>query len=196
MSNFKRAYERTMGHEGGYAFNPKDTGGETYKGVSRKNWPQWGGWKYVDGAKNQMTSMPAYGTSAYKEWAKHLNKCLDGINVLQNLVESFYRDNFWKRLGEINDQRIAEECFDKAVNCGVVAYKWLQRASGVGDDGQIGPVSIARINSLDPVQLLADFNTLAERYYNRIIENDPSQSVFRKSWLSRLKGYDDTPFVA
>lgn len=196
MSDFTKAFSRTMGHEGGYANNPADTGGETYKGISRKNWPQWPGWKYVDGAKAQMINMPAHGTGAYKEWVRYLNKNLALANPLQSLVEAFYKENFWKRLGDITDQRLAEECFDKAVNCGVVAYKWLQRAAGVSDDGQIGSITIARVNERDPVQLLAEFNAQAERYYSRIIENNPSQEVFRHSWMARLKNYDESPFEA
>lgn len=196
MSDFNQAYVRTMGNEGGYANNPKDRGGETYKGISRKNWPTWAGWRYVDGCKGQLVNMPTYGTSAYFEWARHLNKCLEDINALQAMVANFYRDNFWKRLGEITDQRIAEECFDKAVNCGAVAYKWLQRAAGVADDGVIGPLTISTINALEPASLLKDFNTLAERHYNNIIASDPSQGAFKKSWFSRLHNYDGTPFEA
>lgn len=196
MADFQRAFQRTMGNEGGYSNNPKDRGGETYKGISRVYWPQWGGWRYVDGCKDKIVKQPAYGSAEYFNWVKHLNACLASISALQVMVSDFYKDNFWKRLGEINDQRIAEECFDKAVNCGVVSYKWLQRAAGCGDDGVIGSLSISTINACEPVQLLKDFNTLVERYYNRIIENDPSQGAFKKSWFSRLHNYDETPFVA
>lgn len=195
MSDFHKAYLRTMGHEGGYANNPNDTGLETYKGISRKHWPSWGGWRYIDGAKGQMVAMPKHGTSSYKEWAKYLNATLAQVNALQALVEAFYADNFWKRLGDVTDQRIAEECFDKAVNCGVVAYKWLQRAAGVADDGVIGAVSIQRINEHDPVELLNSFNTFAARHYNRIIEGNPSQEVFRKGWMARIRNYDGSPFA-
>ena len=43
MANFDEAFALTMKSEGGYANNPNDTGGETYKGVSRKNHPKWNG---------------------------------------------------------------------------------------------------------------------------------------------------------
>lgn len=196
MADFLKAFARTIGHEGGYACNPKDTGGETYKGVSRKNWPKWAGWRTVDTVKAGMVAPPQYGTSAYSAWVHHLNSLLAVSPNLQALVQAFYQHNFWKLLGEINDQRIAEEVFDKSVNCGDIACRWLQRAAGVGADGIIGSLTISTVNALDPVRLLADFNTQARQYYEGIIEHNPSQSVFRKSWFARLKTYDNAPFVA
>lgn len=195
MAIFKQAFEKTLQHEGGYAHNPRDTGGETYKGISRKNHPEWGGWRYVDGVKENMTTMHAYGTSAYREWIKHLNKNLAAINTLQALVEAFYLDNFWKRLSDIDDQRIAETIFDLDVNSGSMGSKLMQRAAGVVDDGAIGPKSIEAINALDPVQLLIAFNSRAKDFYDGIIERDPSQEQFRHSWYSRLKTYDNKPFI-
>jgi len=204
MSDFKKAFIRTMGHEGGASFNPDDRGNvvvngvvtiPTYKGIAPKSWPKWGGWKYIDGVKAQMVNMPAYGTSAYREWVKHLNKSLAGINSLQALVEAFYLDNFWKRLGDIEDQRIAETIFDMDVNSGSMGSKLMQRAAGVDDDGNIGPKSIEAINALDPVQLLIAFNTRAKEFYDGIIERNPSQEQFRRSWYSRLETYDNKPFV-
>lgn len=196
MSDFLKAYNRTMGHEGRYAHNPKDTGGETYCGISRNNWPKWAGWRVIDSIKANMVNMPTYGTSAYDAWVHHFNGMAAISPNLQNLVQAFYKDNFWKRLGEINDQRIAEEVFDKTVNCGNVASFWLQRAASVGADGVIGPLTISTVNSLNPTSLLHDFNEQAKHYYEGIIERDPSQSVFRKSWFSRLKTYDNAPYVA
>ena len=48
MADFNQAFDITMGHEGGYANNKLDTGGETYRGVSRNNWPDWEGWRLID----------------------------------------------------------------------------------------------------------------------------------------------------
>lgn len=196
MSDFLKAYNRTMGHEGCYANNPRDKGGETYKGISRKNWPKWGGWRVIDSVKAGMVSPSPYGTTAYNAWVHHLNSSLAISPNLQALVQAFYKEYFWKRLGDINDQRVAEEVFDKSVNCGNVASFWLQRAASVSADGVIGSLTISTVNSLDPVALLHDFNEQAKHYYEGIIEHDPSQSVFRKSWFSRLKNYDETHFVA
>ena len=196
MSDFIRAFNRTMRNEGLYTWNSRDTGGETYRGISRRNWSKWAGWRIIDTVKSETVAMPQYGSSAYDGWVHHLNASLAVLPNLQLLVQAFYRDNFWKRLGEINDQRIAEETFDKTVNCGNVASFWLQRAADVGADGQIGSGTIGAVNGLEPVAILTGFNEQAQHYYEGIIKHDPTQSVFRKSWFSRLKNYDDTPFVA
>jgi lysozyme family protein len=37
--NFDLAFERLMGHEGRYSFNPKDAGGETQWGISKRSYP-------------------------------------------------------------------------------------------------------------------------------------------------------------
>lgn len=37
--NFDMAFDRLMGHEGGYVNNPKDPGGETKWGISRRSYP-------------------------------------------------------------------------------------------------------------------------------------------------------------
>lgn len=40
MSRFDDAFERTVGHEGGYVNDPRDPGGETIYGISRRSHPQ------------------------------------------------------------------------------------------------------------------------------------------------------------
>lgn len=37
--NFDQAFEKLIGHEGGYADNPKDPGGETKYGISKRSYP-------------------------------------------------------------------------------------------------------------------------------------------------------------
>jgi len=196
MSNFERAYSRTMGNEGGYANNPLDRGGETYKGISRNKCPKWAGWRTVDTVKASLVNPSPYGTGAYREWVKHFNSLLATIASLQASVQTFYQQNFWNRLGEITDQRVAEEVFDKAVNCGGVAYRWLQRAVSVTDDGVIGQKTLTAVNATDPRLVLSAFNKQARHYYDGIIEHDPTQAVFRKSWYARLRTYEDAPAVA
>ncbi|MBC7912857.1 MAG: hypothetical protein H7Y07_01930, partial [Pyrinomonadaceae bacterium] len=51
MANFDLAYKITMHNEGGYANDPQDNGGETWKGVARNFCPKWAGWVIVDRIK-------------------------------------------------------------------------------------------------------------------------------------------------
>lgn len=53
MADFDKAYFRTCKFEGGYANDKNDSGGETYKGISRVHNPKWGGWKIIDSYKKK-----------------------------------------------------------------------------------------------------------------------------------------------
>lgn len=116
MAQFNPAFQITMGNEGGYANNPNDRGGETYKGVAKNFWPNWSGWPIVDGII--ATKPPS------------INQALNNNAQLQTLVLSFYKANFWdtESLDNINDQQVANQLFDTAVNMGTgIASKFLQQ---------------------------------------------------------------------
>lgn len=38
-ADFTKAFDRLMGHEGGYVFHPRDPGGETKWGISKRTYP-------------------------------------------------------------------------------------------------------------------------------------------------------------
>jgi lysozyme family protein len=184
MADFKTAYKITMAHEGGYANNPADTGGETWKGIARKKHPDWPGWTIIDKAKNG--NFPAN---------------LHSVSGLQDMVESFYKVKFWDylKLDQVNNQKIANELFDTSVNMGQgIAALFLQRSLNVSNrngkeyadlqvDGSIGPVTINTLNSHPrQEQVLKVLNTLQGARYISICEANPSQEIFMTSWLSRV----------
>lgn len=171
MALFEPAFLETMKREGGYANDPDDHGGETYRGVSRKNWPGWAGWALVDKLKAR----------------KDFPACLARNTDLQLLVKNFYQRNFWTPvMVAIADQSLANWLFDKAVNCGTSrAYKLLQAALHVDQDGVIGPQSRAAVNAADPVALLAACRDAAKSYYTNLALHDPTQSKFLHGWLAR-----------
>jgi lysozyme family protein len=194
MSNFQAAHKSAMMHEGGVNFNPADRGNvvvkgvvtiPTYKGIAPAFWPKWGGWKYLTGAMYQLIKMPNYGTAEYSTWVKHLNGKLEDINYLQQLVMQFYEVNFWKRLGEIDNQELATWVYDKDVNTGDNGSRWLQEAAGVTIDGRIGPVTLAAVNKVDAFVLLERIKTLAVDHYLHEAQK-PGQNVFWRSWISRV----------
>jgi hypothetical protein len=53
-------------------------------------------------------------------------------------------------------------------------------------DGVLGPISIAQINALDPVKLLAEFKALAEQRYQQIAANNAQLAGDLTGWLARL----------
>ena len=126
MQDFLKIHTATMGNEGGYANNPDDAGGETYKGIARKMHPIWPGWRIIDDIKSLSIVQPRYGTPEYCSWDKFLNSNLAALNGLQADVVSFYKANFWdaNRLGEITTEAVAAWIYDtwsmpgRAGSCG------------------------------------------------------------------------------
>ncbi len=117
MNHFKAAFSRTMKNEGGYTFNSKDRGGETYMGISRRYWPGWPGWHLLDKHRGN----PDLNADDFRR---------SGID---DLVEAFYLLNFWTRFQGEKLAAIAPdvsyEVFDSAVNMGVMtAVEFLQTA--------------------------------------------------------------------
>jgi lysozyme family protein len=187
MAEFQPAYTKTNATEGGYANNPADAGGETYKGIARKMHPKWPGWKYIDGVKALATAQPPYGTGSYYNWAKYLNGKLAALPQLQSAVSSFYKTDFWdaNRLGEIANQDVSEWVYDHVVNAGARGMMWIQLAASVKPDGELGRVSIAAINAADPVELLNRAEDIAGAYRLDRAAAKPSQIQFLTSWLDR-----------
>lgn len=82
--------------------------------------------------------------------------------------------------------------FDGAVNHGVGrASKFLQKAVGVVEDGDIGPVTISALSKkcktlngeLELCQQVAEYRKV---FYNSIVQNKPSQTKFLNGWLTRI----------
>ncbi len=172
MADFEPALELTLQHEGGFFHNPV-TGEVVNRGVTLKFVRDCG-----------------YCTTADEAFIRALT--LDQ-------TRDIYRKYFWDRynIGAINDQDLANKVFDLTVNMGPGggshegALTLLQEA--VNDsgghltvDGKIGPQSIAQINSLDPVQLLAAYRERAKERYQQIAAANTDLSGNLNGWLTRL----------
>lgn len=177
-ARFRRAFDRLDQLEGGWANNPNDRGGETYRGVSRKWFPAWPGWARVDAAKAR-PNFPA-------------NLAADP--ALAELVRDFYLDEWWSRLraNQLTDERVALSLFFFAVNAGrepaVAALQVALNGLGrpVSADGRIGPATLAAANAVAGDRLLAAFEAQARRHYRTLAAKDPSQAAHLNGWFSRL----------
>lgn len=191
VADFRKAFLKTGGNEGGSQHNPGDKGNlpdlGTYKGVAPRSNPNWRGWAIIKAEMNGLTPQPEYGTPAYRGWVKELDRRLDNNAALQRYVIDFFKSGYWDkyRLDEVTDQSVAEKLYDRIVNAGGNGVKIMQRCVGVEDDGVVGPDTLHHINSMDPTVLLQRFKEESEKYYTRIVENNPSQNIFLASWLSR-----------
>lgn len=119
---FDEAFDRLIGHEGGYSNHPSDPGAETMWGVTARV-------ARANGYNGDMRALP-------REKAKqiYLAKYWEPVRGYE-LPESLRFD-----------------VFDAAVNSGVgQAIEWLQEAVGAKVDGAIGPVTLAAARNADPM---------------------------------------------
>jgi lysozyme family protein len=191
MANFQPAFNITMGNEGGYANNPHDSGGETWRGIARNYWPKWPGWPIVDRVK---AANPA-----------NFSQALFANSQLNVMVMQFYQQNFWNPVGlpGINCQQTANQLFDIAVNMGTaLASKILQQAVNtvapgtLTVDGLIGPLTVKAANNQPDEALYNAICALRKQHYESIIAANPSQAVFEHSWFSRITPWNSAEATA
>ena len=134
--NFDTAFDRLIGHEGGYVDHPDDPGGQTNWGVTIAV-------ARASGYAGPMRDMPR-GTA-------------------KAIYRTQYWE---KVRADSMPFAVAFQVFDAAVNHGTrQAAKFLQRAAGVADDGAIGPQTLAAVQDREPAALLFLFNAEREQFY-------------------------------
>ena len=135
--DFERAFERLIGHEGGFQQDTKDrgnwTGGQVGKGVCK-------------GTK--------YGISA----AAYPGEDIEHLTIER--ARLLYRRDYWGPAGcDAVPDGLKFDLFDMCVNSGRVnAVKTLQRAVGETADGILGPLTLQAVQSMHPDLLTARFN--------------------------------------
>ncbi|AMM22980.1 glycoside hydrolase family 108 protein [Variovorax sp. PAMC 28711] len=126
--DFNEAFDRLLGHEGGFVDNPKDPGGQTNWGVTIAV-------ARAAGYAGSMRDLPRDTAKAI-----YRKQYWDAVQADQ-LPEA-----------------VRFEVFDAAVNSGVgQAVKWLQRAVGTTADGVIGAQTIGAARAAGPM-IAAHFN--------------------------------------
>jgi len=173
MANYKEAIGLILKNEGGYVFDPQDSGGETFKGVSRNNFPNWEGWGIIDSLKKSV-GFP---------------KCLLDREDLTILVNDFYKTQFWDKVwgDKINDQEIANSIFDFGVNAGAgTSIKLAQEMCNVVNDGIIGPNTLKAINLISTEKFIPLFKIKRIKRYIDICERKPDNKKFFYGWIRRV----------
>jgi lysozyme family protein len=174
----KKIINNTLKNEGYYSNVEGDTGGETYRGISRVYHPRWSGWTIVD---------------KYKPLKK--NQKIDD-ETLDNLILDFYESTFYQKVkaDSIDSMLISAHLYDQAVNSGnVKAIKLLQQAIkkvtglNIAIDGAIGPITINNANGKDREAIEQEFINQRNENYKAIVAKNPSQKKFLAGWLNRVK---------
>jgi lysozyme family protein len=157
---FNKFFNALIKNEGEYSDDKADSGGKTLYGISQNNFP----------------SQFAQVVALWKQ---------DKVRALA-FAEDFYFANFYKTIYElIHDEKIAFKVFDLGVNMGMVkAIKILQDSLGITNDGIFGQNTLDVVNCRDCYQ---SYLNEAEKYYRRIVYQNPEKTKFLKGWLARLR---------
>jgi lysozyme family protein len=159
MGEFDRALAKVLIHEGGYVNDPRDPGGETNKGVTRR---------------------------VYDEYRRGLKLPVQSVKHMTNAErDSIYRMRYWSLIkGDSLPAGVSYVVFDGAVNSGVSqAAKWLQRALGVKADGVIGPGTLAALRGVN------DNDALVAKIIERrmaFLKALKTWKTFGKGWTRRV----------
>ena len=138
-TEFRRALDRVLRHEGGYVNHKDDPGGATRYGITERVARQHG----YDGDMRELPMSVARDVYRQSYW--------DAVNA----------DQFHPAL--------AFQLFDAAVNHGPsTAIKLLQRSVAVTDDGVYGPVTARAVEGATLVDVLLRFNATRLEYYTSL----------------------------
>ena len=158
MSNFEKCLEIILHHEGGYVNHPKDPGGETNLGVTKRVYQEHGGTKDM---KDLLVEDVA---PIYKKGYWDKMKCDDIPSGLDLCL------------------------FDFGVNAGPGrAAKFLQQMIGTTVDGGIGPNTLAKLEEYirenGEHEAVNKYQEMRQKYY----ENLSTFATFGRGWTRRVQ---------
>ena len=162
-SQYDKCLEIILHHEGGYVNHPKDPGGETNLGVTKRVYEEWGGKKKMKDLKVADVA-PIYEKNY---WARC--KCDDLPNGLDLCV------------------------FDFGVNAGIKrAGRFLQKMVGASPDGAVGPNTLKKVNEWieqhGVEHAIKSYQEARQGYY----ESLRHFKTFGKGWTRRVTETTET----
>ena len=161
MSNFNKCLEIVLHHEGGYVNHPKDPGGMTNMGVTKRVYEEWVGYSV---SKNTMQ------------------------NLKEEDVAPIYEKNYWDRIKGDQLPNGLDLCvFDFGVNAGTGrAAKYLQAMIGTVADGGIGPNTLAKLDEFIKSNTLTETIRLYQDERQDYYESLSTFKTFGKGWTRRV----------
>ena len=166
MADVTKIVPHILKWEGGWANDPDDLGQATNKGVTYKT---------------------------YKLYCRRKGLPEPTIEDLKNLTDDEFTDilktMYWDACqgDRIESQSVANAIVDWAWNSGTVtAVKEVQRILGVKDDGIIGNIPLASINSRSPLPMFGAIQQARIAYLERICMARPANKKYIRGWLNRV----------
>lgn len=158
IHNYEKCLETILHHEGGYVNHPKDPGGETNMGVTKRVYQEWGGTKDM----------------------KDLT-----FNDVAPIYKKNYWDRI---KGDDLSSGLDLCIFDFGVNAGTGrAAKFIQKMIGVTADGGIGPQTLQALSIYEEkvggvAEVVQEYQRQRQEYY----ESLSTFKTFGKGWTRRV----------
>lgn len=159
-TQFERCLAIVLHHEGGFVNHPRDPGGMTNLGVTRRVWEEWTG---RPSSEEEMRGLTA------------------------EMVTPLYHARYWRVVNADQLPRGVDlVVFDFGVNAGPHrGARFLQRIVGTAQDGLIGPMTIATVNRFvanhGARELIRIYSEDRRDYYRSLSTFD----TFGRGWLRR-----------
>jgi lysozyme family protein len=176
MPDYRDAIKKVLQHEGGYVNHPNDKGGPTNWGVTQKTY------------NDYMTKITG---RAYQSTIDEIKSMPIGNAI------NIYKALYWDKMSgdKIRKYAIAAAIFDQAINRGTSsAVKQAQRVlkknfnyPSIAEDGVMGAGTLTALNTVDEAKFLNSYLQESILAYNKIVQNNPTQSVFLSGWLKRVE---------
>jgi len=149
--------------EGGFVNHPDDSGHATNCGITLATYrATFGKDKTVDDLK-KMTD---------RQWKQIMKIYWDACKA-----------------DEIKNQSVANLVVDWSINSGISGRKGTQQALGLYADGIFGPKTLGALNKEPYKCVFCKVMEARQEFYKKLVEKKPSQLVFYKGWLNRLKNF-------
>ena len=161
QDNWIKCLETILHHEGGYVNHPKDPGGMTNLGITKRVYEEWVGYSV---SENTMQ------------------------NLKKEDVAPIYKKNYWDRVkGDQLPEGLDLCVFDFGVNAGPGrAAKYLQTMIGTVADGGIGPNTLKKLDEYVKEhglnETIKSYQVERQKYY----ESLSTFETFGRGWTKRV----------
>lgn len=177
MANFQLFKPLLYKQEGFYSNDPADSGGETWRGISRNNYPKWAGWAFVDAHRSD----------------PDFPNVLRGLPLLSDLCDKFYECHEWDTIqaDDITNQSIANFLVDWEVNAGIGApIEHAQILLGLPADGIMGPRTLGALNALrEGETFFEQLQQARVNFYRDVVRAHPKDAKFLRNWIDRTMSF-------
>jgi len=169
---FSPVFEIIESLEGYYVNNPNDFGKETYAGITKRDNPNWEGWKFIKQEKKK----------GKIKWNKHFPE-------LDSLVKEHYR-YLWQKepFEQINDSELRAFVFDFRIHSSY-SITLIQRSLQIKKTGILDSLTVAKLNSLNSVTALENLKKERLNFYYRLVKKHPTLKEFIKNWRIRVESF-------